>query len=591
MARYSDQLIDEIRSSNDIVDVISQYVTLKRSGRNYFGLCPFHKENTPSFSVSPEKQIFHCFGCGKGGNVIHFISNIENLDFKDTLEFLADRVGITLKSTEDEKDTKQQLLKAKIYEINQEAAIFYHENLYNQVKSKIAQDYVKKRKLDNKTLKSFLIGYSSDFDELYRYLKSKGFNEEELISSNLVLKNDNGQYMDRFRKRLMFPILDLRNRVIAFGGRKLDDTSKAAKYINTAENLVYSKGRNLYGLNIAKNSDSKKLIIVEGYMDAVSLHQRGITNAVASLGTALTEAQGRLLRKYSEEVIISYDSDSAGQSATMRGLEILSNLGCNLRILQMEGAKDPDEYVIQHGSAGFNELIDKAISLVEFKVKVLRKQLDIENINEKIKFLNEIAKVLSTVTNKIEQEIYIERISKEYGISKEAIYAEVNKLQGIEKISPKILNNVPTVKNKKIDNLTTKREDLIIKFLINEKNNVYEKIRTYITVDDIKTELEHRIVSKLYDEYEKNGQISDVFKLFNNEEEIGKITEIMAENYEFTDIEKGVKDLIKIYSQDKLTDRRNEILTKMKDESLNKEEIMNLENELSSIIIEMAKIK
>ena len=336
MVRYSDELIDEVRSANDIVDVISQYVNLKRAGRNFKGLCPFHKEKTPSFLVSPDKQIFHCFGCGVGGNVISFINKVENLDFKDTIEFLADRAGINLPTIETEQDTAKQHLKSRIYEINTIAAEFYHENLYKPT-AKIAQEYVKKRKLDNKTLKSFLIGFSCNYDELYQHLKQLGYSNEELIASNLVLKNDKNQYMDRFRNRLMFPICDIRNRVIAFGGRKLDDTYKeVAKYINTSENVVYSKGRNLYGLNIAKNSASQRLIIVEGYMDAVSLHQRGITNAVASLGTALTEAQGRLLRKYSQEVIISYDSDAAGQGATMRGLEILNNLGCNLRILQME---------------------------------------------------------------------------------------------------------------------------------------------------------------------------------------------------------------------------------------------------------------
>ncbi len=311
MIRYSDELIEEIRTSNDIVDTISQYVQLKRKGRNFFGLCPFHKEKSPSFSVSPDKQVFHCFGCGVGGNVIHFISKIENLDFKDTMEFLAERSGIELPKTENEQFNKRQILKDKVYKINEVAAMFYHERLYKP-ESKIAQEYVKERKLNNATLTSFLIGYSGTHNELYRHLKDNGFSDEEILASSLVNRSENGEFIDRFRKRLMIPISDVRGKVIAFGGRVLDKS--LPKYINSPENIVYSKGRNLFGLNVAKKGDLKKIVIVEGYMDAISLYQRGITNVVASLGTSLTEAQGRLLRKYAGQVIISYDSDGARTS-------------------------------------------------------------------------------------------------------------------------------------------------------------------------------------------------------------------------------------------------------------------------------------
>ena len=301
MVRYSDELIDEIRNRNDIVDVISQYVVLKRSGRNFFGLCPFHKEKSPSFSVSPDKQIFHCFGCGVGGNVFHFVSKIENLSFRETIEMLAEKSGVELPTLEGQEDTKLLQLKSKVYEINKITAEFYHENLYKPT-AKPAQEYVKKRKLDNNTLKNFLIGYSGNYNELYTMLKQKGFTEEEILASSLVNKTQDGKFIDRFRGRLMFPIQDTRNRVIAFGGRVLDDSKP--KYINSPENIVYSKGRHLFGLNVAKKGDLKRIIIVEGYMDAISLHQRGISYAVASLGTAMTEAQGRLLRKSSQQVII-----------------------------------------------------------------------------------------------------------------------------------------------------------------------------------------------------------------------------------------------------------------------------------------------
>ena len=361
MVRYSDELIEEIRSSNDIVDVISKYVTLKRSGRNFFGLCPFHKEKSPSFAVSPDKQIFHCFGCGAGGNVIHFISKIEGLDFKDTLELLANRVNIELPTLDNLEDDKTARLKSKVYEINKIAAEFYHENLYKPT-SKTAQEYIKKRKLDNRTLKAFLIGYAGNFNELYLLLKQKGYTEEEMLASSLVKRTENGGYMDSFRKRLMFPIQDVRERVIAFGGRVLDDSKP--KYINSPENVVYSKGRHLFGLNVAKKGDTKKILIVEGYMDVISLHQRGITNVVASLGTALTEQQGWLLRKNSEQIILSFDSDEAGIKAKLRSIEILQNMGCDLRVLQLEGAKDPDEYILKYGNMRFQNAVDKAFSVV-----------------------------------------------------------------------------------------------------------------------------------------------------------------------------------------------------------------------------------
>lgn len=287
MVRYSEDLVEEIRNTNDIVDIISQYVILKKNGRNFLGLCPFHREKTPSFSVSPDKQIFHCFGCGLGGTVINFISRIENLNFRESLEFLAEKSGIILPTVGTTEDLKKQQLREKVYEINEKAALFYHNNLY-QSTAKLGQEYVKKRKLDNKTLKKFKIGFAGSGETIYNYLKNEGYSEEEIFASKLVRKVD-GRYVDLFRNRLIFPICDVRNRVIAFGGRVLDNS--LPKYINSPDTVVYSKGRHLYGLNVAKNADLKNLIIVEGYMDCISLHQREIGNVVASLGTALTESQ------------------------------------------------------------------------------------------------------------------------------------------------------------------------------------------------------------------------------------------------------------------------------------------------------------
>jgi DNA primase len=594
LVRYSDELIEEIRTNNDIVDVISKYVTLKRSGRNFFGLCPFHKEKSPSFAVSPDKQIFHCFGCGAGGNVIHFISKIEGLDFKDTLELLANRANIELPTLENSEDDKTARLKSKVYEINKIAAEFYHENLYKPT-SKMAQEYIKKRKLDNRTLKAFLIGYAGNFNELYLLLKQKGFTEEEMLASSLVKRTDNGGYMDSFRKRLMFPIQDVRERVIAFGGRVLDDSKP--KYINSPENIVYSKGRNLFGLNVAKKHDTKRIIIVEGYMDAISLYQRGITNVVASLGTAMTESQGRLLRRHSEQVILGYDADGAGQAAILRGMEILQNLGCDIRVLQIEGAKDPDEYVLKYGPERFQRCVDNSISLVEFKVKVLLKELNIENTNDKIKFLNEIAKILSKITNQIEREIYVDKIAREYKISKEAIYAEINKLiykdnQGSKKLEKKVITMELKEESKtNISESTLKKEKLVIYLLINEYSKSYEKIAKLITLNDIQDETNRQILKKMYEEFQKgNINTNQIVDWFQDENIISRITEIMAEDFEITDVNKAIDDLINVYEKQKLVNRRNEILKQL-DTEKDVENMKELEKELNDIILKLAKIK
>ena len=503
MVRYSEELIEEIKNSNDIVDVISQYVNLKRSGRNFFGLCPFHKEKSPSFSVSPDKQIFHCFGCGAGGNVIHFISKIENADFKEAIGILANRAGIELPTLNNYEDNKTALLKSKVYEINQIAAEFYHQNLYKPT-SKIGQEYIKKRKLDNRTLKSFLIGYSGNFDELYRILKQKGFTEEEILASSLVNKKDDGKYIDRFRKRVMFPIQDTRNKVIAFGGRVTDDSKP--KYINSPENIVYSKGRHLFGLNVAKRGELKNIIIVEGYMDAISLYQRGITNVVASLGTALTEAQGRLLRRYSERVTIGYDSDGAGQAATLRGLEILQNIGCDVRILQISGAKDPDEYVIKYGPERFLKCVEQAISLVEFKVKMLKQSLNLDNIND------------------------------------------------------------------------------------NYPQESYKKIKSVISENDMKLEENQKILKKMYEEIEKGNINIDILNYFEEQNIIDHISGIMSYDFEISDLNKCIEDVVNTYEKDKLINRRQEILDIIKNgQGFSEEELNNLEDELSNIVIKLKK--
>ena len=593
MARYSEEILNEVRQSNDIVDVISQYVHLKRSGRNFFGLCPFHNEKSPSFSVSPDKQIFHCFGCGVGGNVITFVSQIEGLNFVETVQMLAERANIQLPTLQNNGDTQREILKDKVYKVNEFTAEYYHQNLYKP-QAKIAQEYVKKRQLTNETLKSFRIGFSGKFDELYQELKKQGFQEQEILESGLVNKNERGQYIDRYRNRLMFPICDARGRVIAFGGRVLDDSKP--KYINSPENVVYSKGRHLFGLNVAKKGDTKKLLIVEGYMDVISLHQRGITNVVAPLGTALTEQQGWLLRKNSEQIILSFDSDDAGIKAKLRAIDILQNMGCDLRVIQLEGAKDPDEYILKYGNMRFQNVIDKAFSVVEFKVKILKKELDLDNTNDKIKFLNEIAKLISKVDNTMEREVYIEKIAKEYDISKEAIYAEVNKLTYKNDKSEKILEKAkPIITHKKVETKEVsqaikRRENTIISILLSGDLSIFEIIKQNIKPEDFQDEINHEIAKKLYEEFEKgNSNINGIIDTLEQEQQ-NQITMIMAEDYEIENLEKAIDDIIQAYKRDKLNNRKLEIL-ELLEQTSNNEEKKELEKELSNIIITLARIK
>ena len=596
MERYNDEILDEIRSRNDIVSTISQYMTLKRKGRNYFGLCPFHNEKSPSFSVSPDKQIFHCFGCGVGGDVINFVKKIENIGFLDSVRLLAEKSGIQLPNDISKAEEENIKLKNRVYKINELAAKFYHENLYKPT-SKIAQDYIKKRKLNNATLKSFLMGYASNSsNELLRYLKEQGFTEEELLASCLIGKSDRGYY-DKFRNRLMIPIRDERGRFIAFGGRVLDDSKP--KYINSPENIVYSKGRNLFGLNVARegvHGPLKRLLIVEGYMDAISLYQRGITNVVASLGTALTDSQGRLLRRNTEQVILGYDADGAGQQAIIRGMEILKSMDIDIRILQISGAKDPDEYVLKFGPEKMVKAMDEAISAIEFKIKVLRANLDLNNVNDKVKFLTEIAKILSNVDNNIEREVYIDRISKVYEISKNAIVSEVDKLlyRGLAGVTKFEKSNIvlKDTQDSKIDVATRKREGMVVYLLVDYIKLSFDRIKSVVDLDLIKSEKNKKIIGILYERIDLNNLPENIISLFEDEDDINYVSGILSYDFEISDVNKAIEDIEKVYYKEKLISLRNELILKLENsndaEEAGKKEI---ENELTNVILELTKMK
>ena len=601
--RYSDEIIEEVRQNNDVVDIISQYVHLTRKGRNYFGLCPFHSEKSPSFSVSPDRQIFHCFGCGVGGNVYTFLMKIEGITFKETLEQLAERANIQLPTYENSADAAKDELKAKVYKVNEFAAEFYHQNLYKPV-ARIGQEYVKKRKMNRETLEAYRIGFSGRFDELYKALKAQGFGEKEILESGLVNKNANETYIDRYRERLMFPICDARGKVIAFGGRILDDSKikdpkfPQPKYINSPENVVYSKGRHLFGLNVAKKESAKKLLIVEGYMDVISLHQRGITNVVGALGTALTEQQGWLLRKNTEQVILGFDADGAGQTAIERSMKILQKMGCDMRVLQIEGAKDPDEYIVKFGEGRFRLAMDNAISLVEFTVKNLKKDLNLDNTSDKIKFLNEIAKILSKVENTMEREIYIEKIAKGYNISKEAIYAEVNKLIYAGNKTDKVLqSNTKEIKHVEIeikddiiDEDLQRRENTIIAILLENNNNIFQKIKEKIKPEDFISKINKKIAKELYNELEKED--CNINKLIDTFDETmqSHITMLMATDFEIEDVDKAVEDILTKYEKERLENRKREILKQLEIEQ-DAQKKTQLGKELSNVIIALSKIR
>ena len=550
-------------------------------------------KNHHHFQYHQINKYFIVSGCGAGGNVFTFLTKIEGINFVEAVQMLAERSNIQLPTLENSGDSAKELLKSKVYKVNEFAAEYYHQNLY-KTESKIAQEYIKKRKLSNETLKSFKIGFSGKFDELYKELKKQGFEEKEILESGLVNRNDRGQYIDRYRNRIMFPICDIRGKVIAFGGRVLDDSKP--KYINSPENIVYSKGRNLFGLNVAKKGDIKKILVVEGYMDVISLHQRGITNVVAPLGTALTQQQGWLLRKGSEQIILSFDSDEAGLTAKLRALDILQDMGCDIRILQMDGAKDPDEYIVKYGNARFNNLIEKALSVIEFKVKVLKRSLNLESTNDKIKFLNEIAKLISKVDNTMEREVYIEKISKQYDVSKEAIYAEVNKLTYSGAKTEKILEKTKPIvthkkqENKQISETIKKRENTVIAILLMADLNIFEIIRQNIDIEDFKDDINQKIAKILYEEFQKGN--SNINSIIDNleEEEQSHITEIMADDYEIDDVEKAIDDIMQSYEKQKLNDRKFEILELLEKnpEESNKK---ILEKELNDIILRLIKIK
>ena len=414
-----ESFINELKYHCYIEDIISGYVSLKRTGRNLKGLCPFHSEKTPSFTVYPENGSYYCFGCGSGGDVITFIKNIENLDYVEAVRFLAAKAGMTV--PEDETDNGLGKLKTRILEANRLAARFFHENLIHTPQ---ALQYIRNRGLSDKTIRHFGLGFAKNsWSDLTQYLRSKGYSDEELYQAALVAKGRNGSYYDQFRNRFMFPIIDVRGSVIGFGGRVLDDSKP--KYLNSADTPVFKKSRNLFALNFAKNTKERSLILGEGYMDVIAMHQAGFTNAVATLGTSLTSDQARIISQYAKEVIIAYDSDTAGQTATKRAISLFEETGIKVRILGIPDAKDPDEYIKKFGATRFKLLLEGCSNAVEFELAKAKAKYNVETADGKVGYLKEAAKVLSAVRSPIEIDVYAAKVAGETDVSKDAVKLQI----------------------------------------------------------------------------------------------------------------------------------------------------------------------
>ncbi len=420
----NDLFIQQLKQYSDIERIISGYVPLSRKGRNLSGLCPFHSEKTPSFFVYPQTQSFYCFGCGAGGDVITFIRRIENLEYMEAVRFLAEKCGLTVPDSQQEDERAVQ--RRRILEINRETARFFHAQLMSE-QGKQAYDYLTRRGRDRKIIRHFGLGYAPEgWRVLSDYLKTKGFTDEEMVAANVAVNSKRGSVYDRFRNRVMFPIIDLRGNVVGFGGRALDD--QGAKYLNTSDTPVFKKSRNLFAMNFAKTSKQPGLILAEGYMDVIAIHQAGFDNAIATLGTALTDEQARLISQYTDKVILAYDSDGPGQAATKRAINIFDEVGVKVSVLSMTGAKDPDEFIQKYGRERFAMLLDGSSNALEFELSKIRSRFDISTADGKVNFLKEACKLFAGIRNPVEREVYLTQIANELEIAPQAIHAQIKSL-------------------------------------------------------------------------------------------------------------------------------------------------------------------
>lgn len=546
--RYSEELIEEVRSRNDIVDVISGYVKLKKSGSNYFGLCPFHNEKSGSFSVSPSKQMYYCFGCGAGGNVITFIMEYENYTFMEAVRMLAERAGIELPQMEETpEERKSRDIRSQLLEINKLAAVYYFHQLRGQNGS-TAMNYLKKRELGDETIQRFGLGYSSMYsDDLYRYIKSKGYKDDILKESGLFTYGD-GKVTDKFWNRVMFPIMDMNNRVIGFGGRVMGDGKP--KYLNSPETKLFDKSRNLYGLNIARTSRKPNIIICEGYMDVISLHQAGFNQAVASLGTALTSGQASLMKRYTDQVLITYDSDGAGVKAALRAIPILKEAGLTTKVINMRPYKDPDEFIKGLGAEAFQERIDKAQNSFMYEISAMEQNYDLTDPDSKTRFFNEVAGRIVGFEEELERNNYIEAVADKYMVSMDALKAMVGNYGnrvGIVKDRPDSRRTSSSHKEK--EDGISQAQKILLTWLVQDMS-LYPKVAAYLSPDDFIEEPFHDVAVRLYEQLD-NGQINPaaIISTFDDGETQKKVASIfnreLAEELSDSERERALNQTVK----------------------------------------------
>ena len=517
--RYSDDIIEEVRQKNDIVDVVSQYVRLTRRGSTYFGLCPFHNEKTPSFSVTPGKQMYYCFGCGAGGNVYNFIMEYENYTFGEALKHLADRAGVELPKIEYSREVREKAeQRAELLEINKQAAQYYYYQLRTEG-GKIGYQYLSGRGLSEETMRKFGLGYSDKFGGgLYKFLKSKGYSDERLRESGLFNVDERHGMYDKFWNRVIFPIMDVNNRVIGFGGRVMGDGKP--KYLNSPETKIFDKSRNLYGLNIARTTRKKYLILCEGYMDVISMHQAGFTNAVASLGTALTSGHASLLKRYTQEVLLLYDSDEAGIRAALRGIPILRDAGVNSRVVNLKPYKDPDEFIKNMGAEAFEERLRQASDSFMFRVSIAESEFPMDEPQGQNRFFERCAELLLELKDELERNLYIEAIVKkyrgQYGVSAEDLRKRVNTLA--LKGTPAENRTQPKTSGgqnkKKKESASDQAQKLMLTWLVTYPG-IFDKVAQYLNAEDFIVPLYKEVAQMLFRQREEEGQVNPA-KLLNS---------------------------------------------------------------------------
>ncbi|MBQ3053285.1 MAG: DNA primase [Clostridia bacterium] len=547
---YPDELINEVISANNLVDVVSGYVKLKKSGNRYMGLCPFHSEKTPSFHVSADKQLYHCFGCNEGGSVVQFIMKTENLDFVEAIKYLASRVGISLpEGNEKSSDGEYFQKKQKILEMYVDTARFYHGCLIGDI-GKTALSYLAQRQIDAQTITRFGIGYSPDsYDALFTHLKEKGYSDKLIMESGLVRKSEKtGKPYDFFRDRVMIPIFDIRGNVIAFGGRTMVK-SDGRKYMNSSDSIIFNKSKTLYALNFAKKNCSERIIMVEGYMDVITLHKYGFTNAVAGLGTAFTKDHANLLARYTKEVVLCYDSDEAGRKAVMSAIEILTTTQLKVKVMTIPDAKDADEYLKLKGAVKFRKLLDNAQSHILYKISRLKEQYNMDNTEEKITLVTNMAKIFSEVTNSIEREAYVKEASIETGISEDVIYAEIKKA-GYSAPSAKIKPTY-TQRVKSISEGDFRTEGTLLSLMCSDIA-IWRRVRNKITADFFECPVLKEIVNNIFS-FSPEDKPPDLIMIISksDNEAVSRLSSLITNQQTVDDGIKAAEEMIEKLSKAK----------------------------------------